>query len=190
MPWRRFTKRAGRHDLCDEWLCLGCRVASGAELHIACPVPLTARFARDPGSSPGQALSPAGRGKTERAARVENPLCLFQRPRMDAASHFRLSQFQQVCNALHTAFAQISVASQSGRATGTLGGRNRWRLAMRRYIALALMIAITTLATVLWPRSSVEVTNATTVRPDAAISPHEIMLRSKDLPVEHMENPM
>jgi len=138
----------------------------------------------------GAGSPPAGRGKTERAARVENPLCLFQRPRMDAASHFRLSQFQQVCNALHTAFAQISVASQSGRATGTAGGRNRWRLAMRRYIALALMIAITTLATVLWPRSSVEVTNATTVRPDAAISPHEIMLRSKDLPVEHMENPM
>jgi hypothetical protein len=59
-----------------------------------------------------------------------------------------------------------------------------------RYIALALMIAITTLATILWPRSRVEATNATTARPGAAISPHEIMLRSKDLPVEHVKNPM
>jgi hypothetical protein len=52
------------------------------------------------------------------------------------------------------------------------------------------MIAIATLATVLWPRSSVEVTNATTARPGAAVSPHEIMLKSKDLPVEHVENPI
>jgi hypothetical protein len=61
---------------------------------------------------------------------------------------------------------------------------------MRRYIALALMIAITTLAIVLWPRSSVEVTNARTARPGPAISPHDIMLKSKNLPVEHVENPM
>jgi hypothetical protein len=61
---------------------------------------------------------------------------------------------------------------------------------MRRYIALSLMIAIATLATVLWPRSSVEVTNATTAQPGAAVSPHEIMLKSKDLPVEHVESPM
>jgi hypothetical protein len=61
---------------------------------------------------------------------------------------------------------------------------------MRRYIALSLMIAIATLATVLWPRSSVEMTNARTARPGAAVSPHEIMLRSKDLPVEHVESPM
>jgi hypothetical protein len=39
-------------------------------------------------------------------------------------------------------------------------------------------------------QSSAEVTNAKAVRSSAAISPHEIMSNSKNLPVEHVENPM
>jgi hypothetical protein len=39
-------------------------------------------------------------------------------------------------------------------------------------------------------QSSAEMTNAKTVRSSAAISPHEIMSNSKNLPVEHVENPI
>ena len=61
---------------------------------------------------------------------------------------------------------------------------------MRRYIGLAVLIVVATLAMLFWSKSSIEVTNAKAVRSSAAISPHEIMSNSKNLPVEHVENPM
>ena len=61
---------------------------------------------------------------------------------------------------------------------------------MRRYIALAVVIAVAAMGMLLWLQSSAEVTNAKAVRSSAAISPHEIMSNSKNLPVEHVENPM
>ena len=61
---------------------------------------------------------------------------------------------------------------------------------MRRYIALGVVVAVVAMGTVLWLQSSADVTNAKAVRSSAAISPHEIMSNSKNLPVEHVENPM
>ena len=61
---------------------------------------------------------------------------------------------------------------------------------MRRYFALAVIVAVAAMGMVLWLQSSAEVTNAKAVRSSAAISPHEIMSNSKNLPVEHVENPM
>jgi hypothetical protein len=61
---------------------------------------------------------------------------------------------------------------------------------MRRYIALGVVVAVVAMGMVLWLQSSADVTNAKAVRSSAAISPHEIMSNSKNLPVEHVENPM
>jgi hypothetical protein len=61
---------------------------------------------------------------------------------------------------------------------------------MRKYAALAVVVAVAMMGMVLWLQSSAEVTNAKAVRSSAAISPHEIMSNSKNLPVEHVENPM
>ena len=61
---------------------------------------------------------------------------------------------------------------------------------MRRYIALGVVVAFVAMGMVLWLQSSADVTNAKAVRSSAAISPHEIMSNSKNLPVEHVENPM
>ncbi len=61
---------------------------------------------------------------------------------------------------------------------------------MRRYMGFAAIVAATALGMVLWARSAVEVTNADVVRSSAGISPYEIMTNSKDLPVQHVENPM
>ena len=61
---------------------------------------------------------------------------------------------------------------------------------MRRYIALAVVVAVAAMGMVLWLQSSAQMTNAKTVRSSAAISPHEIMSNSKNLPVEHVENPI
>ena len=61
---------------------------------------------------------------------------------------------------------------------------------MRRYFALAVVVAVAAMGMVLWLQSSADVTNAKAVRSSAAISPHEIMSNSKNLPVEHVENPM
>ena len=61
---------------------------------------------------------------------------------------------------------------------------------MRRYIALGVMAAVVAMAMVLWLQSSAEVTNAKAVRSSAAISPLEIMFNSKNLPEEHVENPI
>jgi hypothetical protein len=61
---------------------------------------------------------------------------------------------------------------------------------MRKYLGLGVMIAVATLAILFWSKSTIEVTNAKAVRASAAISPHEIMSNSKNLPVEHVENPM
>jgi hypothetical protein len=57
---------------------------------------------------------------------------------------------------------------------------------MRRYIALGVVVAFVAMGMVLWLQSSADVTNAKAVRSSAAISPHN----SKNLPVEHVENPM
>ena len=61
---------------------------------------------------------------------------------------------------------------------------------MRRYIALGVVVAVVAMGMVLWLQSSADVTNAKAVRSSAAISPHEIMSNSKNLPVERVENPM
>ena len=61
---------------------------------------------------------------------------------------------------------------------------------MRRYAALAVVVAVAVMGMVLWLQSRAEVTNAKAVRSSAAISPHEIMSNSKNLPEEHVENPI
>ena len=61
---------------------------------------------------------------------------------------------------------------------------------MRRYIGLGVVVAAAVIGMVFWLKSSVEVTSAKAVRSNAAISPYEIMSNSKNLPVEHVENPM
>jgi uncharacterized membrane protein len=60
---------------------------------------------------------------------------------------------------------------------------------MRRYLGLAALVAVVALGIVFWAKSSVVATNAD-VRSSAAISPYDIMTRSKNLPVQHIENPM
>jgi hypothetical protein len=61
---------------------------------------------------------------------------------------------------------------------------------MRRYVGFAAVVAAMALAVVLWARSGVEVTNADVVRSSAGTSPYEMMTNSKNLPVQHIENPM
>jgi hypothetical protein len=61
---------------------------------------------------------------------------------------------------------------------------------MRRYLGLGVAGVIVALGIVLWAKSSVVETNADVVRSSVGISPYEIMTNSKDLPVEHVENPM
>jgi hypothetical protein len=61
---------------------------------------------------------------------------------------------------------------------------------MRRYLGLGVVGVIVALGIVLWAKSSVVETNADVVRSSAGISPYEIMTNSKDLPVQHIENPM
>jgi hypothetical protein len=54
---------------------------------------------------------------------------------------------------------------------------------------LAALVAVVALGIVFWAKSSVVATNAD-VRSSAAISPYDIMTKSKNLPVQHIENPM
>lgn len=61
---------------------------------------------------------------------------------------------------------------------------------MRRYIGFAAVIALMALAMVFWARSGVEVTNADAVRSSTGLVPYEFMTNSKNLPVQHIENPM
>ena len=61
---------------------------------------------------------------------------------------------------------------------------------MRRYIGFAAVIAAMALSLVVWARSSAVVTSTDVVRSSAGISPNEIMSGSKNLPVQHIENPM
>ena len=60
---------------------------------------------------------------------------------------------------------------------------------MRRYLGSAAVAAAVALGIVFWAKSSVVATNAD-VRSSAAISPYDIMTNSKNLPVQHIENPM
>jgi hypothetical protein len=61
---------------------------------------------------------------------------------------------------------------------------------MRKYVGFAAIAAVMALGIVFWARSSVVVTNADVARSSVGISPHEIMSNSKNLPVQHIENPM
>jgi hypothetical protein len=61
---------------------------------------------------------------------------------------------------------------------------------MRKYVGFSVIVAVMALAMAFWARSSVDVTNADVVRSSAGISPYDIMSNSKDLPVQHIENPM
>jgi hypothetical protein len=42
----------------------------------------------------------------------------------------------------------------------------------------------------LWSRSAVEVTSANAVRSSSGLVPYEFMTNSKNLPIQHIENPM
>jgi hypothetical protein len=61
---------------------------------------------------------------------------------------------------------------------------------MRRYIGFAALIAAMALGMALWSRSAVEVTSANAVRSSSGLVPYEFMTNSKNLPIEHIENPM
>jgi hypothetical protein len=61
---------------------------------------------------------------------------------------------------------------------------------MRRYIGFAAVIAAMALGMVLWARSHVEVTKADGVRSSSGLVPYEFMTNSKNLPIQHIENPM
>jgi hypothetical protein len=61
---------------------------------------------------------------------------------------------------------------------------------MRRYVGFAAVIAAMALSLVVWKRSSAVVTSTDAVRSNTGISPYEIMSGSKNLPVQHIENPM
>jgi hypothetical protein len=61
---------------------------------------------------------------------------------------------------------------------------------MRRYIGFAAVIAAMALSMVLWARSNVEVTKADGVRSSSGLVPYEFMTNSKNLPIQHIENPM
>ena len=61
---------------------------------------------------------------------------------------------------------------------------------MRKYVGFGVVVAAVALGLVFWAKSSVVVTNADVVRSSAGISPHEMMSKSKDLPVQHIENPL
>jgi hypothetical protein len=60
---------------------------------------------------------------------------------------------------------------------------------MRNYIGIGTIAAVIALGFVVWARSGV-VTNADTVHSSASVSPYDIMTNSKNLPVQHIENPM
>jgi hypothetical protein len=60
---------------------------------------------------------------------------------------------------------------------------------MRKYIGIGTIAAVIALGFVVWARSGV-VTNADIVRSSAAVSPYDMMIGSKNLPVQHIENPM
>ena len=61
---------------------------------------------------------------------------------------------------------------------------------MRKYLGMGVVGVLVALGLVLWARSGVVKTSADVVRSSAGISPYEIMTNSKDLPVQHVENPM
>jgi hypothetical protein len=61
---------------------------------------------------------------------------------------------------------------------------------MRRYVGFAAVIAAIALSFVVWSRSSTVGTSTDIVRSSAGISPYEIMSGSKNLPVQHIEDPM
>ena len=61
---------------------------------------------------------------------------------------------------------------------------------MRKYIGLGVVVVLVALGIVFWAKSSVVETNADVVRSSTGISPYEIMTNSKDLPVQHIEDPM
>jgi hypothetical protein len=61
---------------------------------------------------------------------------------------------------------------------------------MRKFVGWGIVVAVVALGIVFWTKSSVVVTNADVARSSAGISPHEIMSDSKNLPVQHIENPM
>jgi hypothetical protein len=61
---------------------------------------------------------------------------------------------------------------------------------MRKYVGFGAVVAVVALGIVFWAKSSAVETNADVARSSVGISPHEIMSNSKDLPVQHIENPM
>jgi hypothetical protein len=61
---------------------------------------------------------------------------------------------------------------------------------MRKYVGFGVVVAVVALGLVLWANSSVVETNADVVRSSSGISPYEIMSNSKNIPVQHIEDPM
>jgi hypothetical protein len=61
---------------------------------------------------------------------------------------------------------------------------------MRRYLGLAIVVAAIALGFGLWARSGVIPTSAETARSSSGISPYEMMSGAKDLPVQHVQDPL
>jgi hypothetical protein len=61
---------------------------------------------------------------------------------------------------------------------------------MRKYVGFCVFVAVVALGMVFWAKSSVVETNAEVARSSTGISPHEIMSNSRNLPVQHIEDPM
>jgi len=61
---------------------------------------------------------------------------------------------------------------------------------MRKCVGFGVVVAVVALGLVLWANSSVVETNADVVRSSSGISPYEIMSNSKNIPVQHIEDPM
>jgi hypothetical protein len=61
---------------------------------------------------------------------------------------------------------------------------------MRRFLRLGIVFVVVALAFVVWARSGVVETSADVVRSPAGISPYDIMTGSKNLPVQHVDDPL
>jgi hypothetical protein len=63
----------------------------------------------------------------------------------------------------------------------------RRRLSMRNQFALAAVVTAAAVAVAMLARSSVQVTNGDITR--AAVSPYEMMLGARDLPIQPIDQP-
>ena len=107
-------------------------------------------------------------------------------PDASIATEMKISLLERtVCELLHRSFAQTFVASPSLAAR--LSRSALTEACMRRYLGFAVAaVAVLALTMIVWAKSS-GVTSSD-VRSSASISPHDIMSKSKDLPVQQIDN--